>query len=489
MKKTNSRNAKAGLVRRCASLFLLAVSLAVVPVFSGCPRAFVERVTPVDGADFTDNAMATVFADLFGKKLGQVTEEDLATVECFEIMTYSGTNVIRIAQSGYLDYIAQEDYDYAAAAEYVLEADITNKTFSTYNDLRYLTGLREFSDVYAALDSYDFLKYCKKLESFSLMANYECDDFAFLSELPNLEKVSISECAVADLSQFSGLSSLKELMLEQVSVGDYMLSDLSFLSGLTNLESLSLSSNMIYDVTPLESLTNLAYLNLSYNGIEDVSPIAGLTSLRYIDLTQNLISDLSPLTQYDPESFERIILDLNSGIKDWSPLNYLGAAVQGKPIEISSPIFAALYGSETGSIVRDELSSIEAVTLENRDGVIYVLAGFDGYLDAAEEEKDSLLKTVSLDDVDEDLDTFFGYFRYLSGLRSFALHGVSVESFDFLDRCSGLERFEVTGNDASADYTALSELPSLSDISVTDSTLSSEARDLLSGLGAVLSDG
>ena len=83
-----------------------------------------------------------------------------------------------------------------------------------------------------------------------------------------------------------------------------------------------------FDVSELK---NLKSLNASYNCIEDVSPISQMTELVYLDLTQNPIKDLSSLTNFNPEKFEKIILDLNTLIKDWSPLDYLGNKVQGKP--------------------------------------------------------------------------------------------------------------------------------------------------------------
>lgn len=273
-----------------------------------------------------------VFSQVFEKNVEDITAEDYASVESFEILTYSETNTVTVALEGYDAIMNSETPDEEAAAKLIKTVDIKDKNFDDREGFKKLTGLKAFCAIYTSFDSFDFLSECKELEVFMVNSNFECSDYAVLENFPNLKKLEITEGSVDDLSVISKLTSLTQLSLDSVQNGEYNITDISFVSPLTNLTSLSLSSNMIYDLSALDSLKNLEYLNLAYNaGIDDVSVLAGLTNLKYIDLTQSLVKDLTPLTNFDPENFEVVILDLNSVITDWSPLDYLGKKVQGRP--------------------------------------------------------------------------------------------------------------------------------------------------------------
>ena len=470
---------KRNFLVKVLSVAALSISTVLSLSMTGCPKALVDRIPPEDAASFSDSAMASVFADLFEKDQEKITVSDLASIECFEIMTYSETNTVTIALEGYLDCIEQDSDDYE---QYVKTVDITGKVFSNYDDFKYLTGLRQFSAIYTSFPNYDFLSECKELEKFSTSANYECHDYSILASLPNLKSVSITEGSIDDLSFFSEMPGITELSLDQMICGEDMISDISFISNLTNLERFSASSGRISDISPLAGLKNLEYLNLAYNIVEDVSPIADLTSLTYIDLTQNLVKDVSPLTNYDPEKFERIILDLNSGITDWSPLDYLDGKVQGKPIEVESQTLAALLGTDNGKVLKDDLADIESVSVAfNGDGSYLVSFGYEGYVDALQTNKDTanIYKTVDLYETPEE---FFELMKNFPGLLLFSTSYVDIDNFDFLYKCRSLEQFEVLGNKINADYSILEDLSSLKRIAITGSSLDDDTISFLEGL-------
>ncbi len=335
----------------------LVLCFCALCTFSGCPKAYKEMVVRNEYEEleplinFFDEDLGNVFAQAFGKDYKLVSEEDLASIEVFEILTYSETQEIKIGFAGALENPADQS-KFAVV-------DITGMVFDSFEDFRYLTGLRAYSSVYNTNTDYSFLSYCKELESINISENSECRDYVFLKQLPKLEKFSFEQGIIDDISVLSELTSLKELELRSITTKidpDYLwketfdpetgkgytieelgydetsITDISFVSNLTGLKSLTISSCLVRDIEPLSGLTNLNFLDLSYNGISDITPLSALPQLEYINLTQNVVSDLTPLSGLDPEKVDRVMLDLCESVTDWSTLDYLGNKVQGRPI-------------------------------------------------------------------------------------------------------------------------------------------------------------
>lgn len=346
------------MVMKNFKIFLsLVLCFCALCTFSGCPKAYKEMVVREEYEEleplinFADEDLGNVFAKAFGKDYKLVSEEDLASIEVFEILTYSETQEIKIGFPGAMENPADQS-KFAVV-------DITGMVFDSFEDFKYLTGLRAYSSVYNTNADYSFLSYCKELESINISENSECRDYAFLKQLPKLQKFSLEQGIIDDVSVLSELTNLKKLELRSIATkidpeylwnetfnpetgkGDTIeelgydetnISDISFVSNLTGLESLTISSCLVKNIEPLSGLTNLKHLDLSYNGISDITPLSALPQLEHINLTQNVISDLTPLSGLDPEKVDRIMLDLCESVTDWSPLDYLGNKVQGRPI-------------------------------------------------------------------------------------------------------------------------------------------------------------
>ena len=109
-------------------------------------------------------------------------------------------------------------------------------------------------------------------------------------ELATITSFTLSDSAVADLSDLAAFTGLEQLILE----GD-QISDVTPLAGLTRLKELSLENNPLSDATPLAGLTGLEQLTLSSTGISDLAPLAGLTNLRWLLLSFTDVSDVTPL--------------------------------------------------------------------------------------------------------------------------------------------------------------------------------------------------
>ena len=73
--------------------------------------------------------------------------------------------------------------------------------------------------------------------------------------------------------------------------------ELGLLTGFGNLNKLSLRDNGLEDISPLSGLTKLVCLDLSGNSVKDISALTKLRGLRTLSLDYNPVEDLSPLQE------------------------------------------------------------------------------------------------------------------------------------------------------------------------------------------------
>ena len=101
---------------------------------------------------------------------------------------------------------------------------------------------------------------------------------------------------IQDLRPLSNLTHLTSLHIWHTTLkGPVTDLDLRPLTNLVQLEVLSLSGNGITDITPLSHLTKLRKLHLTHNYITDITPLSHLTKLRKLHLRNNYIEDFSPV--------------------------------------------------------------------------------------------------------------------------------------------------------------------------------------------------
>ncbi len=138
--------------------------------------------------------------------------------------------------------------------------------------------------------------------------NGTIQDLNFLSGLPKVEELDVSDTAVGDLSAFSGLTSLKVLKanaFERRKPADMPQDE----NGVPYPK--------IRDLSPLSGLSELAELDLAYNQISDLSPLKNLGKLRLLCVDGNSITNLSSLA---PMSGLRV-LSAQSGVGEGNPNN------------------------------------------------------------------------------------------------------------------------------------------------------------------------
>ena len=139
-------------------------------------------------------------------------------------------------------------------------------------------------------------------------------DLSDLVHLPYLERLTITNRTVTDLSFLEGMTHLRYLdmtgcdiradmkilatlpELETLLLGDTSVSSLNFLKNAPALKTLDLRSNAVGNLTALSTISTLEVLYLQDNAVSNLKPLSGLPNLSVLDLSDNVIRDLSPLS-------------------------------------------------------------------------------------------------------------------------------------------------------------------------------------------------
>ena len=127
----------------------------------------------------------------------------------------------------------------------------------------------------------------------------------------------------------AALSKLRHL--EKLSLDDCELTDISFLQDLNQLTFLDLWDNQITDISFLQGLSKLTYLDLSENQITDISFLHGLKKLTLLNLWDNKITEV-------PETIMELGLELDVETREAryrdKKIFLLGNPIEKPPVEI-----------------------------------------------------------------------------------------------------------------------------------------------------------
>lgn len=209
-------------------------------------------------------------------KIYAVTVADNGLVSPLSILSYTVGGVI-------------EEVEFTDA--YIEELVVQQLMFGQYttiysNDLWSITELTVPAEATELSD----LRHLLYLEKLSLR-DHQIADLSFLEGMNHLKSLDLSGCAIAaDLSILGTLPALEELTMEGCSI-----SSLAFLEGAPSLKKLDLSRNAVGSLSVLAAIPTLRELDLSDNAVADPGPLAGLTELTSVDLSENVLTTVAPL--------------------------------------------------------------------------------------------------------------------------------------------------------------------------------------------------
>ncbi|WJE20844.1 leucine-rich repeat domain-containing protein [Bacillus cereus] len=176
------------------------------------------------------------------------------------------------------------------------------------------------------------------IKTLTIYSGEGINEIAGLEYMTNLEKLTLRESNVTDISAISELRYLKFLDLSSNPI-----ESIQPVSKLENLDMLFLRDNKIADLTPLSQMKKIKTLDLIGNNIKDLTPLFTVSSLKEVYLANNQISNLSgieklknvkllwignnKISDVEPISKMSNLIELeiaDSEIKDISPLSKLG---------------------------------------------------------------------------------------------------------------------------------------------------------------------
>ncbi|PEX93234.1 leucine-rich repeat domain-containing protein [Bacillus cereus] len=177
-----------------------------------------------------------------------------------------------------------------------------------------------------------------KIKTLTIYSGEGINKIAGLEYMKNLEKLTLRESNVTDISAISELRYLKFLDLSSNQI-----ESIQPVSNLENLDMLFLRDNKIADLTPLSQMKKIKTLDLIGNNIKDLTPLFTVSSVKELYLANNQISNLSgieklnnvkllwignnKLSDVEPISKMSNLIELeiaDSELKDISPLSKLG---------------------------------------------------------------------------------------------------------------------------------------------------------------------
>lgn len=243
---------------------------------------------------FEDSAYEAAVREYLAKPTGEITIQDLASIERLAVTTQAMQNEI-----------ANETLCVVYEAESLDDLGLFSEV-----DTLLLDGFNHFSLSPAAYLPLKWLEIwnCVDFEGLGVLAERSSDS-------KYLEFLGIFGCA-----QFEDLTSLSEFKdLATFECINACVSDLTPLSTLYNLTQLNLHGNRIRDISPIGSLFRLQTLNVSGNYVTDLAPLKNMTALKTLQLTGNRIQDLKPLQSL---KLQNLFLDLNE-ITSIAPLSSL----------------------------------------------------------------------------------------------------------------------------------------------------------------------
>ncbi|HHK5598524.1 internalin [Bacillus anthracis] len=177
-----------------------------------------------------------------------------------------------------------------------------------------------------------------QIKTLSIYSGKGINEIAGLEYMTNLEKLTLRESNVTDISAISKLRGLKYVDLTSNSI-----ESIHPIGQLENINMLFLRDNKISNLTPLSKIKKIKTLDLIGNNIKDIQPLFTLSTMKQLYLANNQISDLTGIDRLNNvkllwignnkinnvESISKMsnLIELeisDSEIKDISPLSQLG---------------------------------------------------------------------------------------------------------------------------------------------------------------------
>ncbi|HFJ9459366.1 TPA: leucine-rich repeat domain-containing protein [Bacillus cereus] len=216
----------------------------------------------------------------------------------------------------------------------------SGKGINKITGLEYMTNLEKLTLRESNVKDISAISKLRGLKYVDLTSN-SIESIHPIEQLENINMLFLRDNKISDLTPLSKMKKIKTLDLignnikdiqplftvstmKQLYLANNQISDLTGIDRLNNVELLWIGNNKINNVESISKMSNLIELEISDSEIKDISSLSQLGNLQVLNLEENYISDISPLSTLT--NLHEINLGANE-IFDVRPVEELGKRI------------------------------------------------------------------------------------------------------------------------------------------------------------------
>ncbi|MGY3417896.1 LPXTG-motif cell wall-anchored protein [Bacillus mycoides] len=192
-----------------------------------------------------------------------------------------------------LSIYSGEGINEIAGLEYMTNLEKLTLRESNVTDISVISGLRHLKYLDLSSSPIESIQPVSKLENLDMLFLRD-NKIADLTPLSQMKKIKILDLIGNNIKDLTPLFTV--LSLEEVYLANNQISNLSGIEKLKNVNLLWIGNNKISDVEPISKMSNLIELEIADSEIKDISSLSKLVKIQVLNLEENYISDISPLS-------------------------------------------------------------------------------------------------------------------------------------------------------------------------------------------------
>ncbi|QWI53793.1 leucine-rich repeat domain-containing protein [Bacillus mycoides] len=192
-----------------------------------------------------------------------------------------------------LSIYSGEGINEIAGLEYMTNLEKFTLRESNVTDISVISGLRHLKYLDLSSSPIESIQPVSKLENLDMLFLRD-NKIADLTPLSQMKKIKILDLIGNNIKDLTPLFTV--LSLEEVYLANNQISNLSGIEKLKNVNLLWIGNNKISDIEPISKMSNLIELEIADSEIKDISSLSKLVKIQVLNLEENYISDISPLS-------------------------------------------------------------------------------------------------------------------------------------------------------------------------------------------------
>ncbi|MED2756523.1 NEAT domain-containing protein [Bacillus thuringiensis] len=205
--------------------------------------------------------------------------------------------------------------------EYMTNLEKLTLRESNVKDISAISKLRGLKYVDLTSNSIESIHPIEQLENINMLF-FRDNKISDLTPLSKMKKIKTLDLIGNNIKDIQPLFTLSTM--KQLYLANNQISDLTGIDRLNNVELLWIGNNKINNVESISKMSNLIELEISDSEIKDISSLSQLGNLQVLNLEENYISDVSPLSTLT--NLHEINLGANE-ISDVRPVEELGKRI------------------------------------------------------------------------------------------------------------------------------------------------------------------